>query len=82
MNYLPKLSETDVTLLDTVDPVQLIVLGVIKNQTLPDVVQGGLTPSFTQKYADLLAATKLENDWSSEPASNVGEDLGFVRGVW
>lgn len=80
--YLPRLSSIDVSVLDTVDPVELIILGVAKNQALPNVVKGGLTPSLTQKYADLLEQAKRENDTSA-----VGEDAGydnlnFIQGVW
>lgn len=82
VHYLPKLSRDDVTVLDIVDPVQLIVLGVLKNQVLPDIVQGGLTPSYTQKYADLLEGAKAENEGSSQAEDALGDNLGFVRGVW
>lgn len=80
--YLPELSSTDVTLLDTVDPIELIVLGVAKNQALPNVVKGGLTPSLTQKYADLLAGAKQENDTSSVAYDNNDDNLSFIAGVW
>lgn len=81
--YLPALSLTDATLLDTVVPNQLIVLGVLKNQVLPDIVQGGLTASFTQKYADLLEGIKMENNLSSQAEPAYGEDFGTdVRGEW
>ena len=52
--FMPQLSHLDVSLLDLVQPSQLLVLGVAKNATLPDIVQGGISPSLTQKYADLL----------------------------
>lgn len=82
VEYLPKLSLSNIDVLSLVDPVELIVLGVVKNQTLPDVVQGGLTPSFTQKYADLLNGAKAENDMTSTASSATSDNLSGVRGIW
>ena len=82
VEYLPKLSLTNADVLSLVDPIELIVLGVVKNQVLPDVVQGGLTPSFTQKYADLLNSAKAENDTTSTASTATVENLSGVRGVW
>lgn len=82
MSYLPRLSRSDTSLLDTVDPIELVYLGVLKNQVLPDIVQGGLTQSFTQKYADLLEGVKMENDTSSQAEDADGESLAYVAGVF
>lgn len=82
VKYLPKISFDNIDVLSLVDPVELIILGVVKNQVLPDVVQGGLTPSFTQKYADLLNGAKAENDMTSIASTAVAENLSGVRGVW
>jgi hypothetical protein len=82
VEYLPKISLTNIDVLSLVDPLELIILGVVKNQVLPDVVQGGLTPSFTQKYGDLLEGAKAENDMTSTSSSVVSENLSGVRGSW
>lgn len=82
VEYLPHLSEDDVSVLDLVDPVELIVLGVAKNQVLPDIVQGGLTPSYTVKYADLLNGAKAENDGSAIPEDADGDNYNYINGVW
>lgn len=79
---LPALAMNNTDVLDIVDPLQLIVLGVLKNQTLPDIVQGGLSPSFAQKYADLLDAIKFENSDSTQTETVSGDDLGYIQGVW
>lgn len=72
---------TSATLLDIV-PYQLLVLGVAKNATLPDIVQGGLSPSFVQKYNDLLDQVKLENADSSMANEAVTDDLGYIGGIF
>lgn len=82
INYLPRLSHDDISLLSTVDPLQLIVLGVMKNQMLPDIVKGVLTPSATQKYTDLLSKCVEQNNATADGNIADRENLGFVRGVW
>lgn len=82
VEFIPRLTRQDVRMLDIVTPKQLIVLGVAKNATLPDIVQGGISPSLTQKYADLLRKAVAENDLTSEADSASSEDFSFVRGVW
>lgn len=86
VEYLPHLVDDDtaegVEVLDLVDPVELIILGVAKNQVLPDIVQGGLTPSYTVKYADLLNGTKAENDGSAIAENADGENYAYINGVW
>lgn len=83
--WLPRLSTTNVDLLDILDNYpdirQLLVLGVVKNQILPDIVQGGLAPAFTTKYAGLLKACVAENSASTDADDANHEDFGWVRGV-
>jgi hypothetical protein len=79
---MPVLTTSDVTLLTTVKPYQLLVLGVAKNITLPDIIQGGISPSLTQKYADLLQKAVAENNATAEAYDTPGEDFSFIRGVY
>jgi hypothetical protein len=79
---IPRLSATDVSVFDIVSPYQLLVLGVVKNTTLSDIVQGGLSPSFTQKYKDLLDKAHLENQQSSLAASTIRDDYGYLGGIF
>lgn len=86
INKIPRLVYNDDTKdaapLNTVVPYELMVLGVAKNATLPDIVQGGLSPSFVQKYADLLDAVKLENQNSSVADSMARDDNGYIGGIY
>lgn len=85
IDLLPRITVADpttsATLLSTI-PYELLVLGVAKNATLPDIVQGGLSPSFAQKYSDLLTQEKLNNENSSTADQYVGDDLGYIGGVF
>lgn len=82
INKIPRLTSTDATTLDTVVPYQLMVLGVAKNATLPDIVQGGLSPSFVQKYADLLEGIKAANSLSSSADAYARDDNGYIGGIY
>jgi hypothetical protein len=83
--WMPRLSTTDVDLLDLLDDNpdirQLVVLGVLKNQILPDIVQGGLAPAFTTKYASLLKECVAENNASTEADYGNHDDFSWVGGV-
>lgn len=73
--------DTDDTVLTLVKPRQLLVLGVAKNSSLPDIVQGGLSPSFVQKYNDLLTSAILFNNASATADMADREDFSFISGV-
>lgn len=63
-------SPLNIKVLAIVKPVLLMKLGVAKNASLPDIVQGGLSPSYAQKYNNLL-----QNAISREMASARGEEV-------
>lgn len=79
---MPELALTDTTLLDIVTPYQLLVLGIAKNQSLPDLVRGGTSPSFVQKYNKLLRQAVTENNATASAYEVDRESLGFITGVW
>jgi hypothetical protein len=82
ISFMPQLTTTDTELLSLVKPLQLIVLGVAKNSTLPDIVQGGISPSLAQKYGDLLKKAVAANEATADSMEAPREDLSFVRGVY
>lgn len=63
-------------------PRQLLVLGTAKNASLPDIVQGGLSPSYAQKFSALLDGHKAANMQSSEADEAVTDDHSGIGGVW
>lgn len=85
IDFIPQLAIDDVTLLDLLDDNldirQLFILGVVKNQILPDIVQGGLTPSFAKKYDDYLRDCIIENNASATADYTDAEDFGGIGGV-
>lgn len=72
---------SDSTVLDIVTPKQLLVYGVMKNSSLPDIVRGELSPSFVQKYNDLLQSAILLNNASTDSDTVTRSDLNGIRGV-
>lgn len=78
---LTPLSVDDVSVLDQV-PYQLLVLGTAKNSVRPDIVQGGLAPSFIEQYADELDKAIAENNATTSGDSAVYEDFSDIGGVF
>lgn len=83
--YIPPLSFNDVSLLDLLDDNpdirQLFVYGVLKNQITPDIVQGGLTPTYALKFDSYLADCIAENNASADADDTDRENFGWVGGV-
>jgi hypothetical protein len=78
---LTRPSTSDDSVLSIVIPKQLLVYGVMKNASLPDIVRGELSPSFVQKYNDLLSQAILFNNASADSNTMFRDDLGNIRGV-
>lgn len=72
----------NIKILTTVRPKALLQLGVAKNATLPDIVQGGLSPSYVQKYNDLLSGALARSNATSEAQTAERDDYSGVRGVY
>lgn len=72
---------TNIDILATVRPLALLKLGTVKNSILPDIVMGGLNPSYTQKYNDLLtnAINRSENSAISPTADY--DNYTMIHGV-
>lgn len=87
VDLIPTLSLDDMELMDILDDPynrdirQLYVMGVVKNQILPDIVQGGLTPSYAQRFDLFLAQCIAENNFSAEADDQDRENMGWVAGV-
>lgn len=82
VNSFPRLADDDTTLFNLPIPRQLLVLGTAKNASLPDIVQGGLSPSYAQKFNSLLEGHKTANSQTSVADEAVTEDNSGIGGVW
>lgn len=79
---MPLLALNDTEVIELIKPRQLSILGLAKNMTLPDLVRGGTSPSFVQRYNDLLQKAVMENNATAEAYESDRESLSFVSGVW
>jgi len=81
IDKLIPLSVANVSVLNQV-PYQLMVLGTAKNSVRPDIVQGGLAPSFIEQYADELDKAVAENNATTTADSVVYDDYSDIGGVY
>lgn len=82
---IPRLSLTNVDALtgeNAVVPQQLLILGAAKDASLPDIVKGKLSPSYAQRYANLLEGAKARSAASSNADTAQRDNYSNVRGVY
>lgn len=82
LQWIPQLSLTDSTLLSTVTPPKILVLGVSKDSLPPDLVRGGLAELIETRYNNLLADAIKDNGGSSLDDESMPDDLSFVGGIY
>lgn len=80
--WIPQLTLTDSTLLTTVTPPKLMVLGVSKDQLPPDLVRGGLATLIETRYTKALADAIHDNGGTSMDDESMPDDLSFVGGIY
>lgn len=82
---IPRLSLTDASVLtgeNAVKPQQLLILGSAKNSSLPDIVKGGLSPSYVQRYTQLLNNAKIRNSASASSEVAARDNYSGISGVY
>lgn len=82
VQYFPRLTRTDASVLDLIYSKNLAVLGVAKNNTLADVTKVALSPSFAQKYANELQKAIMANNASTEIDEMQRENYSNIGGIW
>lgn len=80
--WIPQLTLTDSTLLQTVTPPKLLILGVAKDQLPPDLVRGGLASLIETRFDKLLASAIQDNGGTSMDDDSMPDDLSDVGGVY
>lgn len=76
-----QITATNIDIFNTIRPFTLLKLGAVKNAILPDIVKGGLQPSYVQKYNDLLTNAINRSTNSSLSPTIDYDDMGAIRGV-
>lgn len=82
VQYFPKLTRTDDTVLGLIPNKNLAVLGVAKSNTLADVTKVTLSPSFVQRYANELSKAIAANNASNEIDDMWTEDYSYIGGIY
>lgn len=82
VRYHPRLSTTDDEGLDLLPARQLAVLGVAKNMALAKIIKVSLSPTFTEKYSNLLARLIADNNKTNALYDMQGTDFGYIDGIW
>lgn len=76
------INPSNIGALSMVKPQQLLIMGVAKNATLPDIVQGKLSPSYVQKYNDLLQGAVARSMATSMSSETVRDDFSGIGGTY
>ena len=82
VDSFPILERDSTEVLSLVQPKRLLVLGTAMNMSLPDLVQGDISPELERKYTRALQKAVATNDESAESDELLREDLSFIRGVF
>ena len=82
LGWMPQLTMNDSTLLQTVTPPKLLLLGVAKDQLPPDLVRGGLATLIETRYNKLLSNAIQDNGGTSLDDESMPDDLSGVGGVY
>lgn len=75
-------SLTNVDALNVIEPTQLVVLGIAKNQVLPDVVNNTLTANYDVKYQRLLRRAIDLDGASTELSELQTDDFSYIGGIY
>lgn len=78
---LPRMTQNSAKILTTIKPKLLLTLGVAKNATLPDIVQGRLAPSYAQKFDALMTAAIARNNSGAIGDVAQRDDYSHIRGI-
>lgn len=80
--WIPMLTLNDSTLLTTVTPPKLLILGVAKDQLPPDLVRGGLATLIETRYNKALASAIQDNGGTSMDDDSMADDMSDVGGIY
>ncbi|HWT40063.1 MAG TPA: hypothetical protein VN081_02225 [Dongiaceae bacterium] len=88
MQYAPEITEvTDENpngdaVINVIQPFKLLTLGMAKDISLPDLVQGGISPNIEQRYLKVLGEAVAQNAQSIATGSADFSSYGDIGGVY
>lgn len=68
--------------ISVIKPYKLLTLGIAKDVSLPDLVQGGISPNIEQRYLKALSAAIAQNAQSVATGTAPYESYSTIRGIY
>jgi len=78
----PQITDEDETVIDVIKPYKLLTLGIAKDVSLPDLVQGGVSPNIEQRYLKVLGEAIAQNAQSTASGSASLDNYSSIGGVY
>lgn len=82
MQSAPQITVSDETVIAIIKPYKLLTLGMAKDVSLPDLVQGGISPNIEQRYLKVLSAAVAQNAQSVATGTAPLESYASLGGVY
>lgn len=82
MQYAPEITEEDESVIDVIQPYKLLTLGMAKDISLPDLVQGGISPNIEQRYLKVLGQAVAQNANSIAAGHAYMQNFGDIGGIY
>ena len=68
--------------INIIKPYKLLTLGIAKDVSLPDLVQGGISPNIEQRYLKVLGAAVAQNAQSVATGTSSLESYSNIGGIY
>lgn len=84
MQYAPQITSGTGgdAVIDVIQPYKLLTLGIAKDVSLPDLVQGGISPNIEQRYLKTLSAAIAQNAQSVATGTAPYDSYSSVGGIY
>lgn len=82
MQYAPEITDADVAVIDVIKPYKMLTLGIAKDVSLPDLVQGGISPNIEQRYLKALSLAVAQNAQSVATGTAPYESYAGIGGSY
>lgn len=78
----PLITDDDESAIGMIKPYKMLTLGIAKDVSLPDLVQGGISPNIEQRYLKVLEEAKRQNALSSAAEDAALDSYGGIGGIY
>lgn len=82
MQNAEEITSADETVISKIKPYKLLTLGMAKDVSLPDLVQGGISPNIEQRYLKVLGEAISQNAQSVATGTAPYENYSSLGGIY